>query len=97
MTKTQLKQLIREEIKKLNEADASEIVPGFKFTEIEDGYTMSGRGTITTVWMVVKDLGNDKYECKVDYTTSSGSPRVGSKSTFTKQQITRLTTHWSQR
>jgi len=94
ITVSQLRRIIREEIKKVNEVTESDIKTGFKFTEMDEGYTMSGRGTITTIWEVVKDLGNDKYECKVDYTTSSGSPRVGTKSIFTKQQIIRITKHW---
>ena len=72
----------------LNEAEDSDIQPDFKFFEIEDGYTMSGRGTISNIWQVTKDLGDDKFECKMVYTSGMGS--TGYKKTFTKAQILKL-------
>lgn len=87
ITVSQLRQLIKEEIKKINEERQIEIKPGFKFFELKQGYTESGRGMTDTIWEVVKDLGNDKYECKVLATTNVHSSRVGDKDTFTAQQI----------
>lgn len=73
----------------INEDDDTDIKPGFKFFEIYDGYTMSGRGTISDIWQVTKELGDDKFECKLAYTSGMGS--VGHKKTFTKSQILNLT------
>jgi hypothetical protein len=71
----------------LNEAEL-DIKPGFKFFEIYDGHTMSGRGTISDIWQVTKDLGDDKFECKLVSTSGMGS--TGHKKTFTKSQILKL-------
>lgn len=81
---------LAEKKNKLSEAsDDTDIKPGFKFFEIYDGYTMSGRGTISDIWQVTKELGDDKFECKLAYTSGMGS--VGHKKTFTKSQILNLT------
>ena len=38
---------------------------GETFMDVYQGYTMTGYGTVVKSWEVVKDLGNDRFECKL--------------------------------
>lgn len=64
-----------------------DIKPGFKFVQTYKGYTVSGRGIVSTGWEVVKDLGNDTFLCRQTHNDTVMKVNPDYTVKFTRKQI----------
>lgn len=66
-----------------------QLTTGTEFTQIYQGYTMTGFGQVTKSWEIIEELGNGMFKCRAAYDNTVMSLNKNFVVTFFEQDIRR--------